>query len=430
MQKNQYGPQATKLSQVDLLSSNRRLSLRRTSAFIASEYSLSSYVKLIIAMDVKIIRGRDSSVDILKGLAIILVVYGHTWPFCRNWIYLFHMAVFLIASGYCYSFQPNSIKELKNYVLKKVLSLYLPFLVCNGAFTLLSNLFLKIGIYSDNPLFLELTKEWPVEQSLFQYIGFLDIAKRLIKIALFIGPTQMGTATWFLTSLFLVLIVHSFITMLVRKLYVNNLHIVNFIILCIMLLLTQLASSYRPNLIYAIKCFPCTYVAFLLGIFIKNVKLEKLYSLLMASLAFALLILFSNSIRIEVSAARISNVIVFLVSSICGWILLKFVSEKLTHIKFLSITLQYIGRHTMPILCLHVLCFKLVSEIYIYAHNKPSILLASFHIIFEANELWKLVYLLIGVLGPLVLYYIYRKIWSLIVYRIESISNLMHRVTS
>ena len=43
---------------------------------------------------------RDSTIDILKGIGIILVVLGHAdFPF-RDWVYLFHMALFFITSGY------------------------------------------------------------------------------------------------------------------------------------------------------------------------------------------------------------------------------------------------------------------------------------------------------------------------------------------
>ena len=40
---------------------------------------------------------RDASLDALKGICIILIVYGHVYPACRNFIYLFHVPVFLCA---------------------------------------------------------------------------------------------------------------------------------------------------------------------------------------------------------------------------------------------------------------------------------------------------------------------------------------------
>jgi len=74
-------------------------------------------------------RQRDTSIDILKGIAILLVVYGHTWPFCRNFIYLFHMAVFMMASGYCFKAKIKSFSTWKNYVIKKIKGLYVPFVI-------------------------------------------------------------------------------------------------------------------------------------------------------------------------------------------------------------------------------------------------------------------------------------------------------------
>ena len=48
-------------------------------------------------------KNRIPEIDILKGIAIILVVIGHTRVPGNSFIYLFHMAVFFIASGYFYS---------------------------------------------------------------------------------------------------------------------------------------------------------------------------------------------------------------------------------------------------------------------------------------------------------------------------------------
>lgn len=53
-------------------------------------------------MDTNNLNQRDLSVDIVKALGIFCMVAGHCdWPF-THFIYLFHMAIFFIASGYCY----------------------------------------------------------------------------------------------------------------------------------------------------------------------------------------------------------------------------------------------------------------------------------------------------------------------------------------
>ena len=47
---------------------------------------------------------RNSVVDIMKGIAIMLVVIGHTYnKYLYNFISLFHIAIFFIISGYCFN---------------------------------------------------------------------------------------------------------------------------------------------------------------------------------------------------------------------------------------------------------------------------------------------------------------------------------------
>ena len=72
--------------------------------------------------------------DILKGIAIFLVVLGHCLQiFTPNWqenkialsIYMFHMPLFIFISGYF--FYPSVKKiPLKEFIVKKFIRLYLP----------------------------------------------------------------------------------------------------------------------------------------------------------------------------------------------------------------------------------------------------------------------------------------------------------------
>ena len=367
-------------------------------------------------MDKYSIRGgyRDPSVDVLKGLAIIFVVYGHTWPFCREFIYLFHMAVFMMASGYCYTANIQKFSDWKTYLAKKLRGLYIPFVICNGCFTLLSGFFLHIGLYTNDPEFLVHTTGWQLAQTLYQYTGVVGVGKQLIKVLLFIGTTQLGTATWFLTSLFFVLAVHSCIELLLYKMKENYKQIAFGVILFIVLILAQVISDIRPSLIFVIKCFPCTYAAFLMGWFVRKIKWENLYSYWMGLISLVALICLSKFFCIEVSAGKIQNIIVFIISSLCGWIFLKSLSELLIRTGKLRNVFQYIGRHTMPILCLHVLAFKIVSWLYIQVLNLPKVLLASFHVIMNTGEMWKMAYLIVGIVVPLSLYFLYDKIKQII----------------
>ncbi len=66
-------------------------------------------------------------IDMLKGLGIILVVFGHTAhakDTIRILIYSFHMPMFFIISGYLF----KTKDKYKNF-LKKFMTLLLPYLI-------------------------------------------------------------------------------------------------------------------------------------------------------------------------------------------------------------------------------------------------------------------------------------------------------------
>lgn len=63
---------------------------------------------------------RNIEIDIIKGLAIVLMVLGHAETPIHNFIYLFHMAVFFIAAGYFYKEKSSdSIQSVIQYIIKK-----------------------------------------------------------------------------------------------------------------------------------------------------------------------------------------------------------------------------------------------------------------------------------------------------------------------
>lgn len=79
-------------------------------------------------------------VDIAKGIAIILVVIGHILQFnlsgtskniLFNWIYAFHMPVFMMLSGYVSAYKADQISLSSSFkqVRKKFSQLIIPFLI-------------------------------------------------------------------------------------------------------------------------------------------------------------------------------------------------------------------------------------------------------------------------------------------------------------
>ena len=146
---------------------------------------------------------RYKVIDVIKGYGICLMVCGHSGAPFTNWIYLFHMALFFIASGYLWN-ERNAVtkKNVVQYVKRKAKSLWLPFVLINLFFTVTQNFFLKIGIYSTDAgaSVLPVT---PLDTS--------AAIKKVLGNIIFSGGSQLAGATWFLRSLFCITIVNAVI---------------------------------------------------------------------------------------------------------------------------------------------------------------------------------------------------------------------------
>lgn len=65
---------------------------------------------------------RNDTYDIVKGIAIILMVIGHSGCpyYLKNYIYLFHMPIFYFVSGYFFN------EKYLNIIKRKLNQLYRP----------------------------------------------------------------------------------------------------------------------------------------------------------------------------------------------------------------------------------------------------------------------------------------------------------------
>ena len=84
---------------------------------------------------------RDTTIDVLKGIGIILVVIGHSCcpQLLNDFIFSFHMPLFFIASGYF--FEMKNLENKKDYLKRKIRGIYFPYLKWSVIFLLLHNLF-------------------------------------------------------------------------------------------------------------------------------------------------------------------------------------------------------------------------------------------------------------------------------------------------
>lgn len=93
---------------------------------------------------------RDNSIDIVKGIAIILVLYGHVLlkiegngsSWVLDFIYSFHMPIFFIISGIFEN--PNN--TIRNFIIKRIKNIIYPYFVFSIISIVISFIKFKIGI--------------------------------------------------------------------------------------------------------------------------------------------------------------------------------------------------------------------------------------------------------------------------------------------
>ncbi len=358
----------------------------------------------------------------MKGILILLMVLGHTYVAYKEYIYLFHMAVFFMISGYCWSEKHSKdAKSVGNYIIQKIVRLYIPFVLINIAYILLNNFFIDIGIYSNSPEFLILTSEAPVKQYLTEYYSVSQMIKGIIRTLCFAGgAARLCGATWFLSTIFMVSVFHCVFVWIIDKSKLHfNKTIVFSIIMVICLVWAWLVDCGIISSIGAFDRFPAAYATYVAGMLLKIISKNEKVNLLISFerkltlflsmiISFGLLVVFYFiGFHVELARAEITNPLGYLFVSVCGWILIMSLSIFFSRYKLSTKLFQFLGIRTIPILLFHTLAFKIVSFLYIKITDESMLLFASYPVIFITSEWIKYLYLLVGIIVPLVIYQIY-----------------------
>ena len=167
---------------------------------------------------------RVEQLDILKALGIVCMVSGHAYAPFTKFVYLFHMAIFFIASGFFYKDKNSQdIQSVFKAFWKKVKRLYIPLFIWNTIYTLLHNLFIHINVYTDNPQLLNyVSGKWIC---ITEYYSKYDIIMRIIEGTIFSSSEQMFGTEWFLRVLFMTSIFYLIFDYIIKHLYYFTHHI-------------------------------------------------------------------------------------------------------------------------------------------------------------------------------------------------------------
>lgn len=332
---------------------------------------------------------RDNFWDYTRGVGMLLVVLGHTNFVGTSWIYLFHIPLFFIVSGALFSVSFPLYTKISN----KFKRLYLPNLKYGLIFLLLHNLFTVLHIY-------------PEEAS----YTISDYFRGLIKI-IFGGNEKLGGAMWFLRALFIsyLLYVCCFILCKDKRLLIGSKKAI-YLFLSYSIISSCGWLFINFSQIYPIRIItiPCIIFPFIvLGKWIQKNDLHKLCtkknSYFLVVFSAGVLCLMSPYISVDLAYLKLPNPILYYSLGCIGFIFVLGSYGILQNTK-IDKWIIYIGRHSIPILALHFLSFKLVTYVYILLTNSNMSLLSKHPIpALSDNIFLPMIYTIIGIGLPLLL---------------------------
>lgn len=256
-------------------------------------------------------------VDISKGIAIILMIIGHSGipQFLNNWIYSFHMPFFFFISGVL-SKQVNQIGNTNsyNFIIHKCKTLLVPFLIYS---------LINIILY---PLY-----------------GDLSLGNYLIQL---FHKGWEGIALWFIPVFFL--------SVCISYLCSTNKKTLLFTML-ITLMAGIIFSKYKIKLPYALATVPIGSFYIISGKLLQKkifyiINKTKIFSKITlisvgATISFAI----STFYRLDLAGNQIQPIVPLLIASL-GGILLICIISKILEKTYFTRGLSFIGKHTFEIM--------------------------------------------------------------------------------
>lgn len=336
----------------------------------------------------EMMQGRNSQLDIAKGLGMTIVVLFHAQILSGVWTQ-FHMPLFAFLSGLLYREKYNTeLNQVWNYTKKKIKGCYVPFLIYNFAFLILHNLFYKIHIYG------ELSNQ--------KYYNGTDFVHQIIAITTMGGGESLPGPMWYLIAMLEFTVLYVCIRFGINKSFTNeNKMNVCVTIVCVCLMLLGFSTIDLPRMLnralvllfwYHLGYMTHTYLEPQKG----NIENKK-ETVITAALSIGILII---GIRGGADWPRFSWIIL---PAGCAGIILTLDMAQLVdkYTSKLKRCFVYIGQHTMFVLGTQYLGFKVGNMLQIIFQGRNINWLEMYGVTEEENFGWKAIYFLCGILIPL-----------------------------
>ena len=326
---------------------------------------------------------RDPVLDSMRGIGIVLMVLGHSGFPGTDYIYLFHMALFFMLSGWFFSLRGG----LVHFVRRKLVTLWLPFVAANTVFTVCNNLFLRLNILTADARIAEIPGN-----SVTAPVSIKDILGRTVHWCVFV------------------------IEVLLQKLLHGGDTLIPQGLLSGVLLWVGWHCNQIGWNVWGLGIAASCYWMFYLGTVLRRTarsKVRPLYRAAAGAAAFVLLLVLRRLGSVGLAGNGYTNPAFLLLASMAGWVLVRSAACLTAPLPRVSAMLGYLGRATMPIVILHFLSFKLVTWLGLLATGGESYLLAAFPVYFTGG-VWWLAYTAAGLVLPLAANAVYRKLRALL----------------
>lgn len=290
---------------------------------------------------------RELWLDIAKTYGIFLVVINHLdihIPLVTFFGGMFYMPVFFVAAGYTYR---NKGESLQVFVLNKAKRLLLPYLVCN---------ILLVGFYTVRTG--SLSK--PALLGILYSRSMLMAPGSIWNMGLM---PALNAPTWFLPCLFLCLCLYYVIDRKFAEETKRRKVII--IAMAVGVVLRALSPVLLPwsmeNALF--------FLGFLeVGRFLKETGLfwlrknEWIYANFL--IAFVALSYLQGSVNVSISEYGRSMILYFFTGSLGSILCMKAAELTEKYLKILTKPLAFVGRHTLTILCWHLLAIEILKKFF------------------------------------------------------------------
>lgn len=319
---------------------------------------------------------RDPVLDIARGIGIVLIVAGHSGAPGDKYIYLFHVSIFFILSGWFYHQKYSSdFHSMVRFLWGKIKRLWLPFVAANTVFTIMNNLFLQINVLTSDSRIAELPGNIVSDK-----VSLKDIVGRTLHWCVFDGGTQLGGAMWFLQVLFQISVLYVGIDFLLRRCFTEKTVDVLQGLVSLVLLITGFTCQQLDWNAWQLATACSSYIFFYIGHVLHRYKLFQSTGrkgVACGVLSFLILALAVQIGNVDLANNSYRDPVFLVCCALAGWELIWQVAVFLSRLAPAKRLMSFLGKNTMPILILHFLAFKVVTWCGIQAFGMESYLLAA-----------------------------------------------------